>query len=235
MSRHRTATAFAALITLAGTTLSLGQSPDGIYLMTRVWSSYLETGVFFFAPGVAVNAPNYDIATYGTELAEQQNPALVGDLSLSGDTMRVDWHDGEVTQSTIEPSSDGCFYWDAGQFCPVDTFSEPALSGVFYGGDALGGGTSAFASGGRTIYFEPDGRYAMGSSTSIDAYAGGVDMSATGEQLETGQYRIGPNSIDFMPDGGQSWSTASFPYHDADSAGDYPNRIYFDGVMMTRQ
>lgn len=230
------ATVLSAVFIGGGATPSYAQyAPDGIYLMTRMWISSFEMDVYYFGPGIAVNAPGYDIAAYGTSYAEEQNPGTVGDVSFTGGTMRIDWHDGDVTEADLEPSSGGCFNFDGGLFCPVEKFSSSTLSGVFHGGAAVGGGTSAFASSGQTLLFQEDGRYAMGSTTVVDSIAGGVDATAYSDQAEAGHYTISGNSIEFYPDGGQAWSTASFPYHDDALPGAFPNRIYFDGVMMSRQ
>jgi hypothetical protein len=209
-------------------------SPQGLYLMTRFWSGSLEIDAYHFTSDAAVRAPEYDIETFGLDFARQVTPQNVGDLEISGSVLIITWPDGTVDEAEIEPGSDDCFYWNGGLYCPVDPYTGTTLSGTYEGGATASGG-GGYVGSSRTIQFSPDGTYTMSAVGSLSSTGDGVGADAWSAGGETGTYQMAANGISFYPEGGQPWSVSSFPYHDEDGGGEFPNRIYFGGLMLSRE
>lgn len=209
-------------------------APDGLYLMTRYWmNSGLETGGFLFAQGQVARDPAGDPAAFDFAAARAADPASVGAVSLAGDTLSVAWGDGSTTASTLEPAGEGCFYWDGGQFCPAGGFAGPTLSGHYEGSIGAAGlqGTIAVA---RSVTFGPDGRYAMGATSSFASTSDGSTVSGGASGEEKGTYALAGTTLTLTPKGGAPTVVTAFPYG-ADLATDHPEWIYFGGTMLSRR
>jgi hypothetical protein len=192
--------------------------PDGLYLMTRTAFGGLSTEAYRFDDGTVVRNP---IAP------DEQRPQDVGTYSIDGESMTMTLGGGRPASGEIERGDGGCFFWDAGNFCPVGAFDDDTLDGTFSGGASAGGGTVASV---VTVTFAPDGTYSLSSLGSIST----ADASAASGAAEKGTYELDGNLLTLTPEGGAPRSLTTFPYDDG-SDGEQPRRIFFGGGMLKRQ
>lgn len=228
------AIAAAALLFAAPSMAFAQEAPaDGLYLMTRFWpSTGLEVDGFLFQNGQVVRGPSGDLAAFDFDAARAAAPDRVGTYEVSGDTMKVTWASGSVSESGLEPDG-GCFGWDAGLFCPAAPFGSGVLEGVYEGG-ASGSAALGFAMNSRTIAFAPDGRYEMASAGSVSSETDESTVSGGASGGEAGTYAIDGTVLTLSPDGGASQQVVAFPYgENVDGAS--PEWIYFGGTMLKRQ
>ena len=210
---------------------ALGQSVDGLYLMTRFWpSSGLEVAAYWFHNGAVVVNPIGSARTLDVAAERAIHPKAVGTFKLSAGQLVMAMADGNH-QAKYEPETKGCFGWDAGIFCPVEIFRPgTTLDGTFSGGASVGGGAVMSST---TITFKADGSYqreSVGSFSSKGAI-GGVSGGTTGN--ERGKYRVEGTALHLIPDGGKEMVVSTFPYDD-DTKGPAPRSLYFSGGMLKR-
>ena len=191
--------------------------PDGLYLMTRQAFGSLTTEAYRFDDGVVVRNPT---------APDEQRPDDVGSYSVDGDGMTMTFGD-DATTSEVEPGDGGCFFWDAGLFCPVQAFEDDTLDGTWSGGASAGGGA---VNSSVTVKFDPDGNYELSTFGSVVT----ADASAGSSGSERGSYGIDGNLLTLEPEGGEPRSLTTFPYDDG-SEGPQPRRIFFGGGMLKRQ
>ena len=205
-----------ALFLLSACGASAGQ-PDGLYLMTRYAFGGLTTEAYRFDDGTVIRNP---IAP------EEQRPDDIGTYTIDGDTMVVTMGKNNPATSKIEPGDSGCFFWDAGNFCPVEGFDVDTLDGTFTGGASVGGGAVSSA---LTVTFEPDGTYKLSSIGAVSTSEG----SAGSSRDEAGTYEIDGTVLTLTPAGGASRTLTTFPYDDG-TEGEKPRRMFFGGGMLKR-
>ncbi len=205
-----------AIFVLSACGASAGQ-PDGLYLMTRYAFGGLSTEAYRFDDGAVVRNP---IAP------EEQRAEDVGTYTVDGDSMTMTLGSNASSTSEIEPGDNGCFFWDMGNFCPVEGFDVETLDGSFTGGASVGGGAVSSA---MTVTFKPDGTYTLSSIGTVSTSEGSAGSS--GE--ETGTYAIDDTVITLMPAAGASRTLTTFPYDDG-SEGAQPRRMFFGGGMLKR-
>lgn len=195
---------------------SAGQ-PDGLYLMTRYAFGGLSTEAYRFDDGTVIRNP---IAP------EEQRAEDVGTYTVDGSKMTIAMGGNPPTTSDVEPGDSGCFFWDAGNFCPVEGFEVDTLDGRFTGGASVGGGAVASA---MTATFEPDGTYTLSSIGSVSTSAGAAGSS----REESGTYSIDDTVLTLTPAGGTPRTLTTFPYDDG-TQGVQPRRMFFGGGMLKR-
>lgn len=205
-----------AIFVLSACGASAGQ-PDGLYVMTRYAFGGLSTEAYRFDDGTVVRNP---IAP------EEQRPEDVGTYTVDGKNMTMTFGGGTPGTSEIEPGDSGCFFWDAGNFCPVEGFDVDTLDGRFTGGASVGGGAVSSA---MTVTFEPDGTYKLSSIGSVST----ADASAGSSNEESGTYAIDDTVLTLTPAGGKSRTLTTFPYDDG-TEGVQPRRMFFGGGMLKR-
>ena len=213
MMRSLSAIALALLLSACGA--GAGE-PDGLYLMTRYAFGGLTTEAYRFDDGKVVRNP---IAP------EEQRESDVGTYVIDGENMTMTLG-GDATTSTIEPGDSGCFFWDAGNFCPVEGFDDDTLDGTFTGGASAGGGAVSSV---MTVTFTPDGTYTLSTLGSITT----ADTSAGSAGNETGTYSIDDTVLTLTPAGGKPRTLTTFPYDDG-TEGVQPRRLFFGGGMLKR-
>lgn len=214
MTRTLAAMAFTSLLAACGA--SAGQ-PDGLYLMTRYAFGGLSTEAYRFDDGTVVRNP---IAP------AEQRESDVGTYRIDGDSMVVTMGGNRPTTSKIEPADGGCFYWDAGNFCPVEEFDVDTLDGTFTGGASVGGGAVSSA---MTVTFRPDGTYTLSSIGAVTTSEGSAGSSGG----ESGTYEIDGTVLTLAPAGGAPRTLTTFPYDDG-TEGEQPRRMFFGGGMLKR-
>lgn len=203
-------------------------SPNGLYLMTRFSFGSYNIEVWFFSKGKFAKTPKFVGKTLDFAGAEAQSPGTTGTFSISGDKMTLVGPAFKATESRLEPGAGagGCFYWNAGLYCPATSFgSGDALSGTFSGSIGSGGASSAM-----TVKFTPDGKYEMSRSGSVQipgAYAGSSGSSRGRYELEGNVMRLTPET------GGAAMLMTTLPYDDG-SKGLQPRRLYLGGFMLKR-
>jgi hypothetical protein len=205
-----------AIFVLSACGASAGQ-PDGLYLMTRYAFGGLSTEAYRFDDGSVVRNP---IAP------EEQRPEDIGTYTIDGETMSMTFGNAAPGSSEIEPGDSGCFFWDAGNFCPVEGFDVDTLDGRFTGGASVGGGAVASA---MTVTFDPDGTYTLSSIGSVSTSEG----SAGSSREESGTYAIDDTVLTLTPTGGKPRTLTTFPYDDG-TQGEKPRRMFFGGGMLKR-
>ena len=203
---------------------------EGLYLMTRFWpGSELETATYSFHDGALVRNPIATGKSLDVQTERATHPNDVGTYSLAGGQLVMTLA-GKPQTAKFEPETGGCFGWDAGTFCPVDSFKPgTTLDGVFTGGASVGGGAVISS---LTIIFKPDGSYRRDSAASF-SNKGKVDASGGSIAAERGAYRIDGNALYLMPEGGKQQVVSTFPYDDG-TKGAQPRSIYFGGGMLKR-
>jgi hypothetical protein len=205
-----------AIFMLSACGVSAGQ-PDGLYLMTRYAFGGLSTEAYRFDDGTVVRNP---IAP------EEQRAEDVGTYTIDGDSMSMTLGSNESSTSEIEAGDNGCFFWDMGNFCPVEGFDVETLDGTFTGGASVGGGAVSSA---MTVTFNPDGTYTLSSLGAVST----SEASAGSSREETGTYAIDDTVLTLTPAGGASRTLTTFPY-DNGSEGVQPRRMFFGGGMLKR-
>ncbi|GAC1420763.1 MAG: hypothetical protein NVSMB62_15050 [Acidobacteriaceae bacterium] len=209
-----------------------GGGPEGLYLMTRFWpGSGLEVAAYRFHAGTVVLNPIG--ASPAADLAAERaaHPNGVGSYQVQGGQLIMVFPDGRHT-AKLEPESKGCFGWDAGIFCPVESFKPGAtLDGAYSGGASVGGG-AVMAS--TTITFKRDGTYQRDSVGSVSTKTRDSTVSGGSVGTEHGRYRIDGTALHLLPEGGKETVVSTFPYDDG-SAGPAPRSVFFSGGMLKRQ
>jgi hypothetical protein len=207
-----------------------GGAPDGLYIMTRFWSgnSSLEIAAYRFHEGTVVVNPIASNKNADPQTENAAHPKDVGTFRLDGGQLAISLPSGNQ-QSKVEPSSNGCFSWNGGLFCPVKTFSPgTTLDGTFSGGASITGGASS-----STITFKPDGTYDRKSVGTISSKGATTYVSGSSAGTEHGKYRIDGTAIHMIADGGKETVVSTFPYDDG-SKGPAPRRMYLGGLMLKR-
>ena len=132
-----------------------------------------------------------------------------------------------MCSSDLEPQNGGCFYWDAGLFCPAKTFGRGAtLNSTFTG--SLGNSAAASA---MTLMLSADGRYEMSRSGSVQT--SGANAGSSGK--ESGRYVLAGSTLRLMPSAGGSPSVHTIIPVDDGSKGPAPRRLYVGGFMLRNQ
>jgi hypothetical protein len=207
-----------------------GGAPDGLYIMTRFWSgnSSLEIAAYRFHEGTVVVNPITSPKTVDAQLEIAAHPKDIGTYRLDGGQFAITLPGGNQ-QSKLEPSSNGCFSWNGGLFCPVKTFTPgTTLDGTFSGGASISGGASS-----STITFKSDGTYDRKSAGTISSKGATTYVSGGSAGTEHGKYRIDGTALHMIPDGGKETVVSTFPYDDG-TKGPAPRRMYLGGLMLKR-
>jgi hypothetical protein len=204
-------------------------SLDGLYLMTRMSGSSLETATYLFHNGTLVKNPISSSGTPNLDAERAIHPNDVGTYKFQGGQLTFTFPNGN-RQARFETMNGG-FGWDAGIFSPVEIFKPGAtLNGTFSGGNSVGGGALMASS---DITFHPDGTYQSGLVTSFDSKGRTSEVSGGSQHSEHGKYRIVGTALHMTPDGGKESVFSTFPWDDGTS-GPAPRALYFSGIMMTR-
>jgi hypothetical protein len=204
-------------------------APQGLYLMTRIQGSYLEIKVWYFDGDRFAQEPRSATLPFKFDEAEKQSPGTTGRLSRTQGQWTLQWANGRKSTARHEAGKDGCFYWNAGLFCPVKPFAtKQRLDGSYTG--SLG---TASVGSARTYTFTPDGRYQMKTSAAVRSNGPTVSMSGGASSQQEGRYRVQGQAMVLTPDGGTEVSMTAFPFESgADPT--KPGRIYIGGFMLKR-
>lgn len=184
--------------------------PKGLYLMTRIMGGSLEMKTWYFQDGAFAVEPRVASAPFDFAQAERLAPGSTGKVITQTRHWTFVWTTGARRTGVHEPGRDagGCFYWDAGLFCPVKAFEagREVLDGVYSG--SLG--TSSVGSS-RSYTFFPDGRYRMRSSASVGSTGPTVSMYGGASTQKEGRYRLQGQVIVLWPDGQTEIALTAFP------------------------
>ena len=196
--------------------------------MTRMWpGSGLEMAAWFFSGGQFAREPRVLGARFDFSEAERAAPGTTGKLMLRGDQMTLEGPGFKLRQARFEPKDSGCFYWDAGLFCPVKVPPGPkTYNGTFSG--SLG---NAAASSAMSLTLSADGRYELRrtGATQTSGMFGGASGS------ESGRYELTGSMLRLTPStGGAPRVFLAFAYDDG-SSGPAPRRLYVGGFMLKQQ
>ncbi len=204
-------------------------SLNGLYFMTRLSGSSLETATYLFHNGTLVKNPVSSSNTPNLDAERAIHPNDVGTYKLQGGQLTLTLlHSNR--QARFEQMNGG-FGWDAGIFSPVEVFKPGAtLDGTFTGGNSVGGGALMSSS---NITFHRDGTYQSGTITSFDSKGRTSEVSGGSQSSEHGRYRIDGTALRMTPDGGKESVFSTFPWDDG-TPGAAPRAVYFGGTMMTR-
>jgi len=224
------------LLACAGATMSpivpaaAGGAPEGLYIMTRFWSGNgsLEIAAYRFHDGTVVMNPVASPRNADAQIERAAHPKDVGTYRLDGGQLAITLP-GSNQHSKVEPSSEGCFHWNGGLFCPVKSFAPgTTLDGTFSGGASINGGASS-----TTITFKADGTYDRKSAGTISSTGAKTYVSGGATGGEHGKYRIDGTALHMTPDNGKETVASTFPYDDG-SKGPAPRRMYLGGLMLKR-
>jgi hypothetical protein len=220
--------AIAASLVCSSSAIAQG-SLDGLYLMTRISGSSLETATYLFHNGTLVKNPISASTTPNLAAERAIHPNDVGTYKLQGGQLTLTFPNSNQ-QSRFEPMTGG-FGWDAGIFSPVEIFKPgTTLEGTFSGGSSVGGGALMTN---FDITFHRDGTYQSGIITSFDSKGRTTEATGGSQHSEHGRYRIEGTALHMTPDGGKESVFSTFPWDDG-TTGPAPRAIYFSGTMMTR-
>jgi hypothetical protein len=202
---------------------------DGLYFMTRLSGSSLDTATYLFHNGTLVKNPISSSGTPNLDAERAIHPNNVGTYKLQGGQLTLTLPNSS-RQARFEQMNGG-FGWDAGIFTPVEIFKPgTTLDGTFTGGNSVGGGALMTSS---DITFHRDGTYQSGTITSFDSKGRTSEVSGGFQQSEHGRYRIDGTALHMTPDGGKESVFSTFPWDDG-TPGPAPRAVYFSGIMMTR-
>ena len=198
---------------------------DGLYLMTRMTGSSLETATYLFRNGSLVKNPVGSARTVDANTERASHPNDVGTYKLQGGQLTLAFPND--TRTARFETMNGGFGWDAGIFSPVEVFKPGmTLDGTFSGGNSVDRGAVVANS---TIVFHPNGTYDNGMVTSFDV----KDESGSSQKSEHGKYRIDGTAMHMTPDGRKESVYTTFPWDDG-TPGPSPRAVYLGGNMMTR-
>ncbi len=202
---------------------------DGLYLMTRMSGSSLETATYFFHNGMLVKNPVGSSRAFDANAERASHPNDVGSYKLQGGQLTLAFPND--TRTAKFETMNGGFGWDAGIFSPVEIFKPgTTLDGTFSGGNSVGGGAVMASS---TIVFHPNGTYDNGMVNSFDSKSDKSEVSGGSQSSEHGRYRIDGTALRMTPDGGKETVYTTFPWDDG-TPGPAPRAVYLGGNMMTR-
>lgn len=216
------------------------EAPDGLYMMTRMWVGSFELDAYFFDDGLVVRGPAGDVSDFDWEVARAAAPDQVGQVALDGPSMTISWFDGATTSAELQPSSDGCFHYNGGLFCPVDEFTTNQLEGTYEGG-AAGNSQIGFMQTSATLVFLPDGRFSTSSVLTYVQPQFGADPNDPNAQVLSGDesfaaagtYELGSTSLTLTYEDGTVVTDLAFPYGDDEETAS-PEYIYFGGVLFEK-
>ncbi len=207
------------------------KGPDGLYLMTRFMGGTLEMKVWYFEDGAFALEPTVSSTPFDFAEAERRLPGSTGRLERRADHWIFHWKSGASRSGRHEPGSGpgGCFYWDAGLFCPVQAFRP----GQFLDGTYSGSLGSSRVGSSRTYVFTPDGRYRLSSSASVGSASPTVSMYGGATNQQEGRYRLQGQLIVMSPDQGPEVTWSAFPFEPSADVSK-PGRVYVGGFMLKR-
>lgn len=221
----------ALLFWLSASSSAWASGPDGLYLMTRFMGGMLEMKAWYFEADTFALEPRAASKPFDFDEAERLAPGSTGRLERKGGRWTFHWKNGPSRPGRHESGSGpgGCFYWDAGLFCPVQAFRPgQVLDGAYTG--SLG---SARVGSSRTYVFTPDGRYRMSSSASVVSTGPTVSMYGGATNRQEGRYRLQGHLIVLSPDQGPEVTFSAFPFEPTADASK-PGRVYVGGFMLKR-
>jgi hypothetical protein len=205
--------------------------PVGLYLMTRYWMAThtLEKAVWYFTGDghVYVNPEGFSAADLGAHKAQQGTVK-----AADGDTMTVQWSDGQSSTSKIERDSSG-FAWDMGIFVPVTSFSSASdLVGRWEGGESLStsSGTSSVS---KTLELHEDGTFTREAVAALESKGEGSRATAGSQGSTAGTWNLDGYTLTLTFANGQVARGITFPF--ADDKDPSANRFYFAGTMYKKQ
>src|SRR5581483_440301 len=160
--------------------------PEGLYLMTRSWNGGLEKAAYYFTGDGHVYVNPEDGFTNEKLSAHAQQQ---GTISMSGDSMSVDWGKGQPETSPIERDSSG-FMWDMGMFVPVKGFtSDRELVGRWEGGNSMSG-NGGYARSAQELELRDDGSFRGASAGAVGASGDGSAVSGGGSSSSMGKWKL---------------------------------------------
>lgn len=203
--------------------------PDGLYLMTRMWSGSFEMRGWYFKNGQVSNEPRGELEKFDFKAAAAASPGTTGSYTVSGDSMTIKTADGKQTTAKYEAKDKGCFYWNGGLFCPARPFDKGAkLDGVFTGGASVSGAASAM-----TLTLSANGQYKLTSAGSATTRTSQSTATVSGQGAQSGTYELSGTQLVLKPSEGQPRKVLVFQYDDGSKL-PMPHRMFFDGGMLKR-
>jgi hypothetical protein len=217
--------AFGVSLLLALSGCSRAEIPDGMYLMTRMAFGSLETSAYYFRGNEIFEKP-----TGGEDFdrMKQEKPKSHGTYTVEGEKMKVVWGGGRrASESKLEKSNAGCFYFDAGLFCPMKPFaSGTRLEGTYSGAGSAGMGTGAVVSSASSITFAKDGTYSAARVGGVSTESSRVSAGASSSNQDSGSYELSNYTLTLKSSAGTATKVTVFPFEE--------NRLYYEGRMMKR-
>lgn len=208
-------------------------APVGLFFMTRFWSftGTLEKLVWYFAPDGTV----YQSLEHGfseADLAAHAGPK--GVCKVDGDTLEVQWAKGKKSAARIERKDTG-FFWDGGNFTPVQPFDPShSIVGTYEGGESISfSGNRAAIS--KTLELRADGTFRWSGVSFLSSTTDASRVTAGSNGVDsTGRWRATGYSLVLVDEQGNVYRRIAFPYDDKNTPVN-PDRIFFGGTMFKRQ
>jgi hypothetical protein len=198
--------------------------------MTRYWiaTQHLEKAVWYFAPDGRVYE---NLATGFSEADLAAHQGRHGTYDVAGSTLTISWSDGTTRAGEMEMDATG-FAWDTGLFVPVGPFDgSRSIAGTYTGGTSLSfAGGSTLAS--NTLELRADGTYARHGAASISGEGGAY--AAGGQSAAGGRWSLSGYTLTLAGANGEVVRGIAFPFDD-ERTPVYPDQMFFNGMMFTRQ
>ncbi len=199
--------------------------------MTRLIGSSLEMKTWWLMGGRFAQDPRLASDDPDFAAIEKLWPGTTGTIQVQGDQWTFAWTSGRTKTARHERGrgEGGCFYWDAGLFCPVSPFRPgQALDGTYSG--SIG---SAQAASSRSYTFWPDGRYRLSTAGAVSSTGSATVVQGGSSSSQVGRYRLSGHVITLLPEGGAEQPLTAFPYEPSSDPAK-PGRLYVGGFMLRR-
>jgi hypothetical protein len=205
-----------------------------LYLQARTNPSGTELTHWLLLPAGRVyqGVPPGGVESFDFAAARAAEPKQCGTYTVSGGKMHIVWGGGRAAESLDYAAEadgnlriEGLFAKRVGRF--------PAghrLSGEYYGGGAVGGGTGSFVSSSRTLRFRADGTFTSKDIGGVAFSGNGYDGSAVSRGESSGTYQISGNTLILRHANGTVTRHTVYPY-----AMGPKEWINVDGGMMKPQ
>jgi hypothetical protein len=227
----------AALVTVSVASVAHAAGPaNGLYVMSVhiIYDGGSLLEAYYFKDGLVARSPIGALAQFDFATERKRAPSQVGEISVDGAHMTINWADGSTDQSDVETRpGDPCFDWNDGIFCPVAGFPDGAKLAATFAAPIGNGGTAV--SGVRAVTFALDGSYRLSGADPVIGQNGAVGTTVAGAGMEQGTYRLAGTDLQLTPIGRTPYDVLAFPYNRNDNAPLKPDSIYFDGVLLDRQ
>jgi hypothetical protein len=193
-----------------------GASGGTLYLQTRTTPYGTDLTHWLLLPGGRVyqGVPPGGVERFDFGAARAAEPKQCGTYTVSGGKINIVWGGGRAPESLdYSAEADGNLRVDGLFAKRVGRFPEGhRLTGDYFGGGAVGGGTGSFVSSSRTLRLRADGTFTSKNAGGVAFSGNGYDESGVSRGESSGTYQISGNTLILRHADGKVTRHTVYPY-----------------------